>query len=135
MIISLPESKRVNSAEVVSTMDLLPTICDLVGADTPKNIDGISLADLLNGKARKDATRTLYWDTGAQRAIRKGKWKLLVTEKAPSQRLQITPSPKGFFLYDLLEDPQENRDLSSHYPEIMADLSKELATWQSKVFP
>lgn len=66
----------------VSSIDFLPTFCDLAGVKCGK-VDGVSLAPLLRGGRLKD--RSLYWhyphysNQGGEpgSAIRDGDWKLI----------------------------------------------------------
>jgi len=137
MIISHPDIKTANvvSNAMVSALDLHPTICAMTGSEIPKNVDGINLSPMFNGEQLDTERRALYWDTPYQKAIRKGKWKLLINERDPSagkpeKRVEVL---KGTFLYDLEEDPGESKDLSSGYPEIKQDLLKDLQKWQAEV--
>ncbi|MFT5130185.1 MAG: arylsulfatase B [Rhodothermales bacterium] len=109
----------------VSTLDLLPTACALADAPIPTNLDGQSLLSPIG-------PRDLFWDTGHQRAIRRGGWKLLRTRKSPNPRLQITPTPTGTFLYNLRDDPGETRNLATAYPHRVAELSAALKAWNPK---
>ncbi|MFN7937517.1 MAG: sulfatase-like hydrolase/transferase [Bryobacteraceae bacterium] len=93
--------------------DWLPT---LAGKHTQ---DGVDIKNVLRGSTRAD--REFYWrfedsavKTPLSFAIRYGKWKLLKvgTEK---------------WLFDLEQDPAEQRDLSMRQPAIVADLERRLA--------
>ncbi|MBX6312007.1 MAG: sulfatase-like hydrolase/transferase [Isosphaeraceae bacterium] len=81
--------------------DIYPTICDLVGAPIPEEIDGQSLAPILRGKAEgvRDAVFLAYRDV--QRAVRQGDWKLI---RYP----QINKTQ----LFNLKDDPGETKDLA-----------------------
>lgn len=135
MIISHPHIKASHkvSHAMVSSLDLHPTICAMTGCKIPENVDGIDLSPILNGETLHTKRRVLYWDSPPQKAIRKGKWKLLINEGNPAITMQKVEVPKGTFLYNLAEDPGENKDLSSEYPEIVKDLLKDLKKWQSEV--
>ena len=135
MIVTYPSAfeKNIVSDSVVSTMDILPTICKLTGTSIPDGLDGVDITPLLTGACRVLNPRSLFWDTKAEEAIRKGKWKLLITRKVPNSRLQIVDTPKGMFLYDLERDPGETIDRSSEYPEIVKELSYALDDWQTSV--
>lgn len=85
-----------SSEQVVTAMDLLPTLCDLAGIDlqgkmrllrpdangdknaVPPLIDGRSVAELFRGTNESLPERgVLYWHgMGKPQAIRKGSWKL-----------------------------------------------------------
>ncbi len=135
MIVTYPSAfeKNIVSDSIVSTMDLLPTICKLTGTSIPAGLDGIDITPLLKGEKQSINSRSLFWDTKAERSIRKGKWKLLITNRTPNPRLQIVDTPKGIFLYDLEHDPGETTDRSEEYPEIVKELRLELQNWQNTV--
>lgn len=135
ILISYPDAvgATVVSQSVVSTMDLLPTICSLTKTAMPSGLDGIDLSPVLKGNEGLSNSRTLFWDTKAERSVRRGHWKLLITEKTPNERLQIADTPKGVFLYNLKDDIGETTDLSSNHPELVTELKRALAEWQAGV--
>ncbi|MFW2479721.1 MAG: sulfatase, partial [Lentimonas sp.] len=130
-IVSYPAKFKTHevSEAVASTMDLFPTLCTLTGAPIPEHLDGKDLAPLLSGKGDSLNREFLFWDTKAETSVRKGKWKLLITQKTPNSRLQITPTPKGAFLFNLEADPGETKNLLKQYPEITNELKIALQEW------
>jgi arylsulfatase A-like enzyme len=99
---------------VGATMDLLPTLCELVGAPTPEAIDGQSLARWLKNPDAPQTAREIYFvrrEGGMQyagltiEALRQGDWKLV--HNLPTQK---------FELYDLHNDPHEQHDLALKNP-------------------
>jgi len=54
LIFSSPGTKTgIKNSSPVEFVDIYPTLCDLAGIDTPKNVDGISLKPILNGSVEK----------------------------------------------------------------------------------
>ncbi len=116
------------SDAVVSSIDLFPTLLDLVRVPLPKNIvtDGVSLRPVLEGSGRLP-DRSLYWHyphyhgsgwtPGA--AIRTGRWKLI--EFWEEDRTE---------LYDLAADPGEQHDLSEQDPVRLRAMKARLHAWQ-----
>jgi len=117
------------SDEPAIAMDVLPTIADVTGAKRPEGLEGRNHLDSLVGgpslaRGEKQETRPLFWESGGQRAVRRGNWKLYVPPRGKPQ------------LYDLAADPAEAKDLAAEKP----DLAKELvalhdawrATWMKK---
>ena len=105
-------------------MDLFPTFMELTGAKTPdRKLDGVSLAPLLlrNGTLGE---RTLFWAYMKQRAVRSGKWKLVIG--AP----EAGPSP---CLFDLSNDLGEKRDVAQQFPDVVRNLVAELRAWEREV--
>ncbi len=95
--------------------DVLPTLADLAGANTPENIDGISVLPTLLGQDQDLAERVMYWEfyeRNFQQAIRMGNWK----------GVKLSPAA-GWELYDLSTDESETNDLADEYPEIAAEMA------------
>jgi arylsulfatase A-like enzyme len=83
------------------TIDLLPTVCHLIGADLPKQtIDGVDVSATLLNTATQDPHEALVFYSGEElHAVRVGKWKL----HFPHQYLSVIPGeprsdgkPSGF---------------------------------------
>ncbi len=96
------------SNALLCSLDLFPTFCQLAGTEThDAKLDGRDISPVLFDNADWQ-DRTLFWELGAHAelerkpwsAVRSGKWKYLQT---PSS---------GEFLFDLENDPYEERDLS-----------------------
>jgi arylsulfatase A len=68
--------------------------------------------------------RTLFWGIGKQRAVRRGKWKLLLN--APGQE---APSS----LFDLDGDFGETHDLTGQHPDVARQLTAALRAWEKDV--
>lgn len=90
--------------------DVLPTLTELAGGQTPANLDGLSIVPTLQGRpADQTAHPYLYWEfhekKGAQ-AVRAGDWKAI---RKPLYNGPIT-------LYNLKEDLHEDHDLAAENP-------------------
>lgn len=105
--------------EVAATIDILPTFADFAGAKTPTDrvIDGSSLVPLLTGE--KDARSphdAYFYDT---RAVRQGKWKLMLSARSTLKKQPPGPMPA---LYDLEADISETTNVAEDHPEIVQQL-------------
>jgi arylsulfatase A len=119
--------------------DLLPTLAELAGAPAPRDIDGRSVARLLEGRpgdtpahpylyfSRRDTYVTPRADlTERQRlsrlaeAVRQDRWKAVRfapggDRTAPDDKWQAE-------LYDLRSDPGETQDLAGSHPAVLGRL-------------
>ncbi len=67
------------SDEIAASMDLVPTVAELIGGKLSSNrIDGVSLVPLITGNADARSPRESYYFYGAEelQAVRSGQWKL-----------------------------------------------------------
>jgi arylsulfatase len=99
--------------------DLLPTLCEVAGSDAPEGIDGISFLPAMTGDGTQAEHEYLYWEfpsyTG-QQAVRMGDWKGL--------RKGIFDGNLEIELYNLKSDIQEQNNLASKHPEIVAKIEE-----------
>jgi arylsulfatase A len=103
--------------------DVMPTLAEIVGAGTPRNIDGISFLPTLLNKSGQKNHETLYWEfheLDGRQAIRKNNWKLI--------RYQVfIPAKTTTELYDLDKDPGEVNNVADKHPELITELLKRMA--------
>lgn len=125
------------SNELVSGIDILPTIAEITGAKLPeKKIDGVSLLPLLvNQDERFPANRLFfyYYNENSLEAVQKGHWKLVFPHKYRSY-MGVMPGLDGkegpyaqgqttaLELYDLSRDQGERNNVAKLHPEIVLDL-------------
>jgi len=127
LIVRWPEhipSGRVIDVPVNNT-DWIPTLLELIGAEIPKGLDGVSFAkELTGGKSEK---RKIFWhfphytNQGGRPsgAVRDGDWLYIEFYDTNTKEL-----------YDLSVDIGEKEDLSARYPEIVNSLHNDLEEWK-----
>jgi len=141
----------VRRKEMISNVDLLPTVLDLAGIPIAGNVHGRSLAPLLDGRSYTPRDRIFgeltyhdYYDP--RRSIRTATHKLIVNFSSapafmdPSQswrpRADTVVPPNHalayhppFELYDLTRDPWEQKDVSAQasYAPALKQLRAQLA--------
>lgn len=146
-VISWPDVIAENTIidQLVSTIDLLPTVCAITDAELPKNkIDGISVLDAFkNIQIPELDDRFYYYHKGYNLlGVRQGKWKYL----APSTYNEIivpgedaksgtnnwaTDFPEA--LFDLSSDVRELDNRISDNPEKASFLKQQLAVFQKEL--
>jgi uncharacterized sulfatase len=115
-------------ADLVSTVDLAPTLLTACGVKVPDNMSGVSLLDTAAGKGplKRDAVfGEIYVHTAIKledprvnlthRWIRAGDWKLIVPVKDGNTEL-----------YNLADDPQEKTNLEETKADVVERLTKRL---------
>jgi len=114
----LPRGKRV--PQHVSSSDVAPTILDLVGLPIPPDMEGRSLVPLIDG--RDDAERDFYSLTlGNGLSFQAGgRYKLILRAALEQENFGKNE------LFDLAEDPLEQRNLLSDRVEIPPRLERAL---------
>jgi arylsulfatase A-like enzyme len=130
----------VTVASPVMTIDILPTIAELIGA-TPngEKLDGHSLVSLIDGNSSPEAEpRALYnYFLGELESVRYGKWKLHLPHDVRTVTRAGSAGFRGDYgearidwsLYDLDTDPAESVNLVDRHPEIAEKLKKMAATF------
>lgn len=97
--------------------DMFPTFASLAGARIPEGLDGLDASAVLRGKSPGAfRNRALYWEFPRNRlwqAVREGRWKGI--RYGTDQPLE---------LYDLEEDPFEQRDVAAANSEVVTRLER-----------
>jgi arylsulfatase A-like enzyme len=104
--------------EAVSLVDLVPTIVELAGFQSPPRLDGRSLAGISTGNQPSlpetgAAFAAMIKDRsnpGGVTAFIKGRWKIIDSEDGAVE------------LYDIYSDPGERDNLANERPEILQEL-------------
>ena len=104
-----------------SFQDVLPTLAELGGGESPANITGKSFLPTLLGQADMQPKHDyLYWEfmeQGGKRALRQGDWKVVQRRVQKRQALAVE-------LYHLGMDRSETTDLADKHPDKVAALTQ-----------
>jgi len=114
-------------ADLGCTMDLLPTLCTLAGADLPADrvLDGMDISPALLGTGPSPRDAMFYYRGVQLYAVRQGPFKAhFITRPAYGPGKPETHDPP--LLYHLGHDPSEQYDVAAKYPEAVAAI-RELA--------
>ena len=128
---------KVDDTSLISAVDLLPTFCELAGAQLPDSYhpDGVSQVDVLLGQNAPVRSKPLFWQIQSPWPIQQARpyhwafyavvhenWKLLVNRDFSYREL-----------YDIAADPYEQTDLSEKSPETVGRLLQLLKAWKESL--
>ncbi|MEO5803268.1 MAG: sulfatase [Verrucomicrobiota bacterium] len=131
-------ARGTTSEEIITGVDLYPTLMEVAGAKRPENypLDGVSYLKVLTSggkeKLNRDATYWHFpgylgagensWRTKPVGVIRSGDWKLM--EFFEDNHLE---------LYNLKDDLSEKNNLAAKNPEKAKELQTKLAAWRKEL--
>ncbi len=137
--------KPADRPELVSSIDLVPTLLAVAGTRKPKiDLPGLNLHENLRSGSAIDR-KTIYGESFAHdiadiedpqksllfRWCIEGRWKLLLTYDGEVNRYKTTHprTEKRPQLFDLLADPAEEKNLAKANPKVVAAMAKKLEQW------
>ncbi len=130
--------------ELVSSIDIFPTLLAAAGSKAPNDVPGLNLLD--NLRTGKAITRdTIYGESLAHdiadiknpekslifRWCIEGDWKLLLTYDGEVNRYKSTHprTEKRPQLFNLAKDPWEKKNLAADNPKVVKRLAGKIADW------
>lgn len=136
--------KPADRDELVSSIDLVPTMAAAAGARIPDDLPGLNL--LPNLKQGTPIDRDTIFGEGFAHDIAdianpeasllyrwciEGRWKLILTYDGEVNRYQSTHprAERRPQLFDLIADPHETENVAAAHPEIVARLAAKIAAW------
>jgi arylsulfatase A-like enzyme len=150
---ALPPSRRVE--QIFESVDIMPTILDLLGARGTGTCQGRSRADLLEGeedpggaakeRAYIEAGYSHHYGPGLTFALVKGRYKFVardcswvirprnIDEFIKSLIAVIEAGADSNELYDIENDPEEKNNLIESHSAVAAALETELATLMTRL--
>ncbi len=120
-----------------STMDLLPTFCNMAGADVPDDrvIDGVDLTNVIKREGHSERDNLIYYRGQQIYAARLGKYKAhYITQLAYVRDTQKTEHNPPL-LYDLEHDPSEKYNIAEQHPEVIEQINKMVEEHKKSVIP
>lgn len=121
----------VNDSSVISSVDLFPTLCSIVGLSAPLT-DGEDMQEAWHGGSW-GRSRPIMWEyrfpngshpvhCSPALAVRLGDWKLL-----------LNPDLSRVELYNIPEDPMEVTNRVSEYPDVVSQLTALVGKWADEL--
>lgn len=126
---------KVDDQSLLSAVDLLPTFCELAGAELPSDYapDGISQVAALKGDGKSVRTKPLFWKM-------KGGWPPRTTQPYhwvsfaivdQNWKLVSNRDASHNELYNLTSDPLEKSDVAADHPSVVTRLVGLIADWKT----
>ena len=135
---------------LVQQIEVMPTILDILGLPIPEGLHGYSLSTLMRGKSVDNLKFTpgrfeqgvVFCETilgGYQstkemeeiklRCVRTKEWKLIYTNTPTSNMSSGGLGDGKYELYNLSNDPKEEKNIFENHPKIAKELKKKLFQW------
>lgn len=128
LLVRVPGLLPGRSALPVWTLDIAPTVVELLGVELQHAVDGLSLVSALRGEPDEalQQRRRFVHPHASNRAvaIREGRWKLIWPVERNDHVLGSQVE-----LFDLSEDPAEQRNLAEDHPEVVERLRVAIEPW------
>ncbi|QHT71520.1 arylsulfatase [Rhodocytophaga rosea] len=123
LIILWPEKIAAGShiEQIAGSIDLFPTLADLAGIpyQTPKPLDGVSLKPLLLQQSQSWNERLLFSHWDGRVSVRNEQYRLDHQGK----------------LFNIRNDPGQEKDISAKEPQMAAQLRKAVESWKAEMLP
>jgi choline-sulfatase len=153
------EEGRIDALQLVSHVDIMPTVCDYAGVHSPEGTRGYSLRSLIEtGQSAIALPDHIYTEFGLTgKIIRTGRFKYVKQYEKSGKRFQpyidkTTNTPSAWvpgigsqqfverdekLLFDLEVDPWEVTNLAydPDYAEVMVRHEQLLINWENKLVP
>ncbi len=133
--------------ELACTVDILPTVAAMIGAELPKHkIDGHNILSLMTeGTEAKSPHETMpcYYANDELQAIRDSRWKLVLPHQYRTLGgksggkggipAKYETKPVGLELYDMKNDRSETKNVAQDHPEVVARLQAAAEGWRNEL--
>ncbi len=114
------------SSEIMTTMDVLPTLAHLVGSCPPsdRKIDGHNIWPILSGQsgAHSEYEAFYYYQMDQLQAVRSGDWKMFVPMESKRRHWGEPEGKTELQLFNLAEDIHEDHNVADQHPQVVERL-------------
>ena len=133
--------------ELACTVDIVPTVASLIGAELPKHkIDGHDITPLMMGQTgavSPHETMPCYYANDELQAIRDPDWKLVLPHQYRTLAgreggtggipVRYETRKAGLELYNMKDDRSETKNVAQDHPEVVARLQKAAEAWRDEL--
>lgn len=117
--------------DVVTTLDIAPTICDLAGVNKPQQFQGRSLSALMSGQSLPHVDSRVISEYHDSRAVRTSDWKLIHRGNGIAGARAAYGT--AVELYHLAHDPGEDFNVADVHPVLRDRFLDELREFEAAV--
>lgn len=129
---------------IAAHIDVNPTLLEICGVKKPEGVqmDGVSLAPLLKGKAANWPDRTLFFQQSrpdpegideprlfTHCAARSQRYKIVMAAANKKESYTKAIGPEETELFDIEKDPGESNNIAKERPEIVSRMRAEYEAW------
>ena len=126
----IPQGKQYNG--LMANFDFYSTITSLTTNTIPEHCDGVNLLPFLQGEKNNDAHEYLFWlNNEPGDAVRRH----LIAVRWKDWRLYKKYEKDTWQLFDLKNDPKEERNVADKFPEIVKQMSEQHTAWSKTLAP
>ena len=117
----IPDGVVDNNHLISNGLDLLPTLCDYAGIETPEGLSGSSIRPLAEGKSRTNWRESVVVESQNGRMVRTSRYKYCIYDSGKNREQ----------LVDLKNDPGEMKNLADDkdHTEILSEHRRILRDW------
>ncbi len=128
LLVRLPGGKRMQLAHVVQSIDIAPTVLDLLDIPMPDQFHGRSVVPLVEGQKVEwpnEAFSVGFWKKRNFFGLRNGDWKLI---------LDVRQQNQTWALYHLPTDPHERKNRYETEPGTATKMKHAMEIWLANEF-
>ena len=117
----------------VMPSNLLPTVCDMVNVSVPSDrpIDGVSILPFIKGQTEKRNT-SMKWAYNIN-GVFEGEYQAAISDDQYKVYAMYKNNEATTELYDLKNDPYEEKDIKDKIPKVHDKLKSDLEEWRQSV--
>jgi arylsulfatase A-like enzyme len=114
----------VQSKQIISFVDVMPTLLDLCGVKSPDTVQGISLAPVLLGRKETVGENVAYIETTASEGVRTSRYVYYCSRRKFDSE----------HLFDMDNDPYQMKDVIGDpaYQAVASELRAKTKTWRQR---
>ena len=119
--LNVPSNKEI--LQQVRHVDIFPTIEDIISLPKKQNVDGYSLLPLMQDKLLEEIPAYIE----SPPSVMKNSKKIIGIRTSNYKMIKQADSDKILELYNIIDDPLEEKNIVKDYPEVVLSLDKKLS--------